>query len=116
MVVGKAWQRNQRLWKETVACYQENDDSGTALISREVSKPRDLCLELSHPSEIWRASRQQCCPLGYHISKQYGIFNHKSRGSGTWYDPTKRRLIHPASEKGRYYVTSPPIGGAHYLY
>ena len=36
---------------------------------REVSKPRDLYVELSDRSEIWQAHRQHCCRCACQISK-----------------------------------------------
>ena len=40
------------------------------LMSREVSKPRDLYLKLSDSSEIWQASRQLCCRCACQTSKR----------------------------------------------
>ena len=39
--------------------------------SRDVSKPQDLCLELSDRSEIWQAHRQQCYRGASRISKRW---------------------------------------------
>ena len=39
--------------------------------SHEVSKPRDLSLELTYRFRIWQASRQQCCRDACQISKWY---------------------------------------------
>ena len=55
--------------------------------SREVSKPRDLYLELFDCSEIWQAPRQ--CQ----ISKRCGNLNYQSRSFETSRDLTIRRLI-----------------------
>ena len=61
--------------------------------SRKVSKPRDLCLELSDRSEIWQALGQQCCRCACQISKRYGNLKYQSRGFETLRDLTKRRLF-----------------------
>ena len=61
--------------------------------SRKVSKPRDLCLELSYRSEIWQALRQQCCRCACQISKRYKNVKYQSRGFETLRDLTKRRLF-----------------------
>ena len=45
--------------------------------SREVSKPRDWRIELSHHSKIWQAPQQHCCWGACPISKQY--YNSNSR-------------------------------------
>ena len=60
---------------------------------REVSKPRNLHLELSDRSEIWQAPRQHCCPCACQISKQCNNLNCQSHGFATSQDPTIRRLI-----------------------
>ena len=39
--------------------------------SRQVSKPRDSCLDFSNRSEIWQAPRQQRCRAICQISEQY---------------------------------------------
>ena len=61
--------------------------------SRQVSKPRDLYLELSDRSEIWHALRQQCCRCACQISKRYDNLKYQSRGFDTSRDLTKRRLF-----------------------
>ena len=61
--------------------------------SRQVSKPRDLYLELSDRSEIWQALRQQCCRCACQISKRYYNLKYQSRGFETLRDLTKRRLF-----------------------
>ena len=61
--------------------------------SRKVSKPRDLYLELSDRSEIWRALRQHCCRCACQISKLYDNLKYQSRGFETSRDLTKRRLF-----------------------
>ena len=61
--------------------------------SREVSKPRDLYLELSNRSEIWQAPRQRCCRSACQISKRCDDLNFQSRGFETSRDLTIRRLI-----------------------
>ena len=61
--------------------------------SRQVSKPRDLYLELSDRSEIWQALRQQCCRCACQISKRYDNLKYQSRGFETLRDLTKRRLF-----------------------
>ena len=61
--------------------------------SRQVSKPRDLYLELSDRSEIWQALRQQCCRCACQISKRYDNLKYQSRGFETSQDLTKRRLF-----------------------
>ena len=61
--------------------------------SREVSKPRDLYLELSDRSEIWQALRQHCCRCACQISKGYDNLKYHSRGFETLRDLTKRRLF-----------------------
>ena len=61
--------------------------------SRQVSKPRDLYLELSDRSEIWQALRQQCCRCASQISKRYDNLKYQSRGFETLRDLTKRRLF-----------------------
>ena len=60
--------------------------------SRKVSKPRDLCLELSDRSEIWQALRQQCCRCAGQISKRYNL-KYRSRGFETLRDLTERSLF-----------------------
>ena len=52
--------------------------------SREVSKPRDSCLDFSNRSEIWKPSRQ--------ISERYDHYNTQSRGFETSRDLAVRRL------------------------
>ena len=61
--------------------------------SHEVSKPQDLCLKLSHRSEIWEAPRQQCYRdvSVKKISKQRENIN-QSRGFETSWDLTLRVL------------------------
>ena len=44
--------------------------------SREVSKPRDLCLELSDRYEIWQAPPAALLPMCCQISKRYEHFKH----------------------------------------
>ena len=61
--------------------------------SRKVSKPRDLCLELSDRYEIWQALRQQCCRCACQISKRYDNLKYQSRGFEILRDLTKRRLF-----------------------
>ena len=61
--------------------------------SREVSKPRDLYLELSDRSEIWQALWQHCCRCACQISKRYDNLKYQSRGFETSRDLTKRRLF-----------------------
>ena len=61
--------------------------------SRQVSKPRDLYLELSDRSEIWQALRQQCCRCACQISKRYDNLRYQSRGFETLRDLTKRRIF-----------------------
>ena len=61
--------------------------------SRNVSKPRDLYLELSDRSEIWQAPRQQGCRSACQISKRCDNLNYKSRGLQTSRDLTITRLI-----------------------
>ena len=61
--------------------------------SRKVSKPRDLCLELSYRSEILQALRQQCCRCACQISKRYDNLKYQSRGFETLRDFTERRLF-----------------------
>ena len=61
--------------------------------SREVSKPRDLYLELSDRWEIWQALRQQCCRCACQISKRYDNLKCQIRGCETLRDLTKRRLF-----------------------
>ena len=47
--------------------------------SREISKPRDLYLELSDRSEISQALRQHCRRCACQISKRYKHFDKRSR-------------------------------------
>ena len=61
--------------------------------SREVSKPRDWCLELSDCSEIWQAPQQRCCRGACQMSEQCDNSNYQSRGFETSRDLTIRRLI-----------------------
>ena len=61
--------------------------------SRQVSKPRDLYLELSDRSEIWQALRQQCCRCACQISQRCDNLKYQSRGFETLRDLTKRRLF-----------------------
>ena len=61
-------------------------------LSREVSKPRDLFLELSDRSEIWQALRQHCCRCACQISKRYDDLKYQSRGFETSRDLTIRRF------------------------
>ena len=59
---------------------------------REVSKPLELCLKLSHRSEIWEAPLQQCYQdVSVKISKQRQNIN-QSRGFETSRDLTLRVL------------------------
>ena len=51
-----------------------------AIRSREVSKPRDLYLELSHRPEIGQAPRQHCIWRACQISKRCDNLNSQSRG------------------------------------
>ena len=60
--------------------------------SRQVSKPRDLYLELSDRSEIWQALRQQCCRCACQISKRYDNLKYQSRGFET-YEKTSFRIL-----------------------
>ena len=60
---------------------------------REVSKSRDLYLELSDISEIWQALRQYCCRCACQISKRYDNLKYQSRGFETSRDLTIRRLF-----------------------
>ena len=60
--------------------------------SREVSKPRDSCLDFSNRSEIWQPSRQQCCRDACQISERYDHINTQSHGFETSRDLTVRRL------------------------
>ena len=61
--------------------------------SREVSKPRDLYLELSDRSEIWQALRQHCCRCACQISKRFDYLKNQSRGFEISRDLTIRRLF-----------------------
>ena len=61
--------------------------------SCEVSKQRDLYLELSDRSEIWQAHRQHCCRCACQISKWYDNLKYQSRGFETSRDLTIRRLF-----------------------
>ena len=61
--------------------------------SREVSKSRDLYLELFDRSEIWQAHRQHCCRCACQISKRYVSLKYQSRGFETSRDLTIRRLF-----------------------
>ena len=61
--------------------------------SLQVSKPRDLYLELSNRFEIWQALRQQCCRCVCQISKRLDNLKYQSRGFETLRDLTKRRLF-----------------------
>ena len=61
--------------------------------SREVSKPRDLYLELPGRFEIWQALRQHCCRCTCKISKGYDNLKYQSRGFETSRDLTIRRLF-----------------------
>ena len=61
--------------------------------SRQVSKPRDLYLELFDRFEIWQALRQQCCRCACQISKRNDNLKYQSRGFETLRDLTKRRLF-----------------------
>ena len=62
--------------------------------SREVSKQRDLYLELSDRSEIWLAHRQHCCRCAYQIKKWCYNLNYQSRGLETSsYDKTSYRMV-----------------------
>ena len=61
--------------------------------SRQVSKPRDLYLELSDHFEIWQALRQQCCRCACQNSKRYDNLKYQSRGFETLRDLTKIRLF-----------------------
>ena len=63
------------------------------VISREVSKSRDLYLELSDRSDIWQAPRQQGSRSACQISKRCDNLNYQSRGFETSRDLTIRRLI-----------------------
>ena len=47
---------------------------------REVSKPRDLYLELYDRSEIWHAHRQQCCRCACQILRRCDDLNYQSLG------------------------------------
>ena len=60
--------------------------------SREVSKPRDWCLELSNCSEIWQAHRQHCCRGACQISERCDKSHYQSRGFETSRDLAIRRL------------------------
>ena len=77
--------------------------------SRDVSKPRDLYLELSDRSEIWQTPRQQCCRCACQIWKRYDNLNCQSRGSETSRDLTIRHLIGYWNEALRLSVS-----GVHY--
>ena len=57
------------------------------VISREVSKPRGLYLELSERFEIWHAPRQHCCRCACQISKRCDNSNYQSRGFETEISP-----------------------------
>ena len=61
--------------------------------SREVSKSRDLYLELSDRSEIWQALRQHCCRCACQISKRYYNLKYQYRGFETSRDLTIRRFF-----------------------
>ena len=61
--------------------------------SREVSKPRDWCLELCDRFEIWQAPRQHCYRGACQLSEWCDNFNYQSRGFETSRDLTLRRLI-----------------------
>ena len=61
--------------------------------SRNVSKPRDLYLELSDRSEIWQAPRQQGCRSACQNSKRCDNLDNQCRGFETSRDLTIRRLI-----------------------
>ena len=62
--------------------------------SRQVSKPRNLYLELTDRSEIRQSPRQQCCRGACQILKRCDDLNYQSRGFETSRDLTSRRLIH----------------------
>ena len=51
--------------------------------SREISKPRDIDLELSNRSNDWKAYRQQCCRGVLKISERCDYFNTQNRGFET---------------------------------
>ena len=76
--------------------------------SRNVSKPRDLYLELSDRLEIWQALGQQCCRCACKISKRYDNLKYQSRGFETLRDLTKRRLF------GYWDGTRLPSRGIHF--
>ena len=61
--------------------------------SRTVSKPWDLCLELSDRSEVWQAFRQHGWRCACQISKRYDNLKYQSGGFETSRDCTKRRLF-----------------------
>ena len=61
--------------------------------SHKVSKPWDVCLELSDCFEIWQAHRQYSCRGGCQISKQYEYFNPRSRAFETLRDFPIRLLV-----------------------
>ena len=60
---------------------------------REISKPRDLCLELSDHSKIWQAPWQHCCREARQISKWCNHSIYQSRSFETQRDLTIKRLI-----------------------
>ena len=61
--------------------------------SRQVSKPRDLYLELYDRSEIWQAPRQQRCRCACQIKKRCEYLNYQSRVFDTSRDLTIRCLV-----------------------
>ena len=56
--------------------------------SREVSKPRDLCLELSDCYEIWQAPLQHCCRCAVKFQSDTNILNTLYRALETLRDLT----------------------------
>ena len=71
--------------------------------SRQVSKPRDLYLELSDRSEIWQALRQQCCRCACQISKRYDNLKYQSRG----FAKVSRMIPVPSPDSiSRFYLIS----------
>ena len=60
--------------------------------SREVSKPRDSCLDFSNRSDTWQAARQQRCRDAHQIAGRNNHNNIESRGFEMSWELAARRL------------------------
>ena len=71
------------VWELGIRALIHKADGRLTARSREVSKPRDSCLDFSNRSEIWQAPRQQCCRDACQISERCDHYNIQSRGFET---------------------------------